>query len=144
MRAGGALDIQRLRAWRFEDIRRRYEAKDTILYALGLGLGARYDDPDELRFVTERDLAALPMMAAVVAKMEIRECLLGVGADTVRAVHGEQRTTFDWALPPSGEVVGRGRVTGIWDKGPGRGTLVEFTQEVFEAGSGVRLACLRN
>lgn len=138
------MKLDRLRDWVFEDVDRHYDERDTMLYALGLGLGANFTDPDELRFVTEKNLRTLPMMAAVVAKMEIRKCLVGAEVDVVEAYHGEQRSVFERPLPPSGHAVGRGRITGIWDKGRERGTLVEFEQQVFNQETGERIATLRN
>jgi hypothetical protein len=42
--------------------------RDTILYALGVGVGAEHPtDPSELQYVYEDGLKALPTMAAVVA-----------------------------------------------------------------------------
>jgi len=138
------MKLEILRGWKFEDIRRTYGDQETILYALGIGLGREYTDPDELRFVTERDLWALPTMNAVVAKLELRKCLLAAEIDTVEAFHGEQRSLFDRALPGSGTVVGRGRFLGVWDKGPGRGALIETEQEVFDALTGERYCRLRS
>jgi acyl dehydratase len=138
------MKVDVLRSWRFKDIHRTYGDPETILYALGIGLGARYTDPDELRFVTERDLCALPTMNAVVAKLEVRQCLQAAEVDTVEAFHGEQRSVFDRVLPGRGSVVGKGRVLNIWDKGPGRGTLIDFEQEVFDAESGERYCLLRS
>ena len=39
-----------------------YDEKDTILYALGLGCGT---EADELEFVYEKNLRALPTMAVI-------------------------------------------------------------------------------
>ena len=35
-----AIDYDKLMAWPFEDVRHRYTQRDTMLYALGIGLGA--------------------------------------------------------------------------------------------------------
>ena len=40
-----AIDYDKLMAWPFEDVRHRYTQRDTMLYALGIGLGA--DPVDE-------------------------------------------------------------------------------------------------
>ncbi|MEE8545998.1 MAG: 3-alpha,7-alpha,12-alpha-trihydroxy-5-beta-cholest-24-enoyl-CoA hydratase, partial [Alphaproteobacteria bacterium] len=42
-----------------------WSERDTMLYALGLGLGADPVDRRGLRFVTEKGLEALPTMATV-------------------------------------------------------------------------------
>jgi len=62
-----ALDVQKLLNWPFEELTHEYSARDTILYALGLGLGSDPMDEEQLRFVYERDLRALPTMAVVLA-----------------------------------------------------------------------------
>ncbi len=44
-----------------------WTAKDSIIYALGVGMGADPMDESELAFVYEKDLKAVPTMAGVVA-----------------------------------------------------------------------------
>jgi hypothetical protein len=49
-------------------VHQRYTARDTILYALGVGAGlGAANDPHYLHLVYEKDLAALPTMATVLA-----------------------------------------------------------------------------
>ncbi len=47
------LDANRLLNWTIPEIRQTYTAKDTILYALGIGFGGRADDRDELKCLRE-------------------------------------------------------------------------------------------
>jgi len=51
-----------IEGFEYEPIRRRYDERDTILYALGVGAGPRHD---ELRFVFEEGLQALPTFPVV-------------------------------------------------------------------------------
>ena len=44
------IDYAKLKNWPVPDIEHRYEVKDTILYALGLGCGSDPVDEDDLRF----------------------------------------------------------------------------------------------
>ena len=53
-----ALDIDALNAWDFEEIEHTYVARDTILYALGLGFGEDPTDEAELAYVYEDGLKA--------------------------------------------------------------------------------------
>jgi hypothetical protein len=57
------LDYDKLLNWRPPEVRQKLTRKDTILYALGLGLGADPMDERQLRFVYEKDLLALPTIA---------------------------------------------------------------------------------
>ena len=59
------LDEARLRAWKFEPVRQRYSASETILYALSIGLGTDPVNPRELPFVYEEGLRAWPAMATI-------------------------------------------------------------------------------
>ena len=62
-----ALNYDTLRRWQIADVERSYDARDTILYALGLGIGGDPCDPAQLQFLHEDGLRALPSMAVVLA-----------------------------------------------------------------------------
>lgn len=138
------MDLEKLRNWKWEGAPQSYEAKDTILYALSLGLGANPLDPDELRFLMEDNLLALPTLGAVINRLPLRQCLLETGISSLDVFHGEQRSQFDRPLPPAGIVGARGRVIGVWDKGPGRGALIEMFQELYEPATSMRYCSLRS
>ena len=59
------IDYAALKSWPFPDVEHRYTARDTMLYALGLGCGSDPTDADELQFVFEERLCALPTMTVV-------------------------------------------------------------------------------
>jgi acyl dehydratase len=132
------MDYDKLRQWTFPEIDRAYTERDTMLYALGLGLGSQPTDEVELRFVTETRLETLPTMAAVVGRNA--PWLAQVGVKVTDAVHGEQRMTFHRPLPPAGAVRVRSRLGGVVDKGPGRGVLIHVEQEIVDAAAGA-VAC---
>jgi hypothetical protein len=60
---------ERLLAYKIPEVQHTLTVRDTMLYALGLGLGLGADPMDEnqLRFVYEKNLAALPTMSVVLA-----------------------------------------------------------------------------
>ena len=60
-----AIDYDKLMNRRFERIEQTYTEKDTILYALGVGMGIDPLDEDCLPFVYENGLKAMPAMANV-------------------------------------------------------------------------------
>src|SRR5436305_647567 len=85
-----AIDVEKLLNWPFEELRHEYSVRDTILYALGLGLGSDPVDEEQLRFVYERDLRALPTMAVVLAYPGFWLREPGAGVNWKKILHGEQ------------------------------------------------------
>ncbi len=136
------IDYDKLRNWRFADIPQTYTHRDTILYALGLGLGSAPTDPDQLRFVYERNLAALPTMAVVLGYPGFWLKDAGTGVDWRRVLHGEQGVRLFKPIPPAGKVIGRARVTNLVDKGREKGAYMFFERDVIDAASGETLATL--
>lgn len=114
----------------------RYSARDAILYALGLGLGADPLDAGDLRFLDERALAVLPTFAVTLCSpgMWIREPRLGV--DFARLVHAAQRAEFPAPLPAECEVRGSARVLSLTDRGEGRGAALVLERTISDATSG--------
>ncbi len=137
-----AIDHQTLVNWRFGDLEHAYSARDTILYALGVGLGAPPDDRDQLAFVYEDGLKALPTMAVVLGYPGFWIKDPRTGIDWTRALHGEQGLVLFAPLPASGTVIGRTRITGLVDKGARRGALLISEREVIDKASGVLLCRL--
>ncbi len=136
------IDYDKLMNWTFEPVEQKYTAKDSILYALGVGLSADPLDLDQLRFTYEEDQLALPTMAVVLAYpgFFLKEPQFGV--DWVKVLHGEQGIEIHKPLPAEGHVVGETRFTEIIDKGEGRGALLYSERKVFEKKSGDLLATL--
>jgi acyl dehydratase len=130
-----AIDRDKLLAWPFEPVEQRYEERDTILYALGLGLGAEPTDPRQLRFVYEKGLQALPSMGVILGYPGLWLSDPRTGADWRRLVHGEQSIEILKPLPASGRVVGMTRVLDVIDKGE-KGALVFTRREVRDKASG--------
>jgi acyl dehydratase len=136
------IDYRQLKSWPFKDIEHTYAAKDTILYALGLGAGADPMDEADLRFVYEEGLAALPTMAVVLGYPGFWVKDPATGVDWKKVLHGEQGVIIHRPLPASGTVIGKTRVDEIIDKGAGKGALMFSTREVFDKASGDLLATL--
>jgi acyl dehydratase len=121
-------------------VEQTYTQKDAMLYALGVGLGFDPTDRDQLDFVYEKNLKVLPTFAVVLAYPGLWVRDLDTGIDAVKVVHGEQGLTLHRPLPPAGAVVGKSRVTGVVDKGEGRGALVMAERKIFAKGSGELIA----
>ncbi|MCR9213866.1 MAG: MaoC/PaaZ C-terminal domain-containing protein [Proteobacteria bacterium] len=137
-----AIDYDKLINWKFDDIEQTYTSKDTILYALGLGLSMDPLDMDQLRFTYEEDLLALPTMAVVLAYPGFFLKQPEFGVDWVKVLHGEQGIEIHKPLPAESTVIGTSKITEIIDKGEGKGALMYSTREVFEKSTGDLLATL--
>lgn len=134
------IDYQHALELRTTDRRFSYGEKDTILYALGIGLGANPLNDRERRFVYEDGLIVFPTMATVVAWGA--DALIETGLDFSKLVQGEQRLTVHKPLPPSAQISADWRVDAIVDKGEGKGALIVHTFEISLTETGERLATL--
>jgi len=90
---------------------RTWTAKDTMLYALGVGAGLT-----ELEFATEKGQRVLPTFAVLAA--QARGARAG-DYDPAMLVHAEQAFELHRELSPAGGVRTTTTVTGIYDKGSG-------------------------
>jgi acyl dehydratase len=125
------------------EIRQRLRWQDAALYALSLGVGQDPMDQAELRFVTEgAAMRALPGMAVVLGYPGFWLRDPATGVDAVRLVHGEQSVEIHAPLPVEGEVIGRSRVTGLVDRGAGKGALLYSERVILDAATGRTLATL--
>ena len=130
------MNLQALLAHPFPPQRISYGPRDTILYALSVGVGADPSDPDQLRMVYERDLCALPTMAAVLAHPGAWIANPAFAVDFLKLLHGEQNLTVHRPLPSEGEIEANYRVPAVVDKGTGKGALVYFEKSLTEAATG--------
>lgn len=139
------IDYHRLKARDFGVIRQTYTERDTLLYALSLGLGNDPLDPDALPFIyegTPGGLRTLPTMAAVLGYPGFWARQPDTGIDWVRLMHGEQGLTIHQPLPAAGTLLGRNRISHLIDKGEGKGAIVVVERQV-EGEDGTRYATLR-
>jgi acyl dehydratase len=135
------IDYEKLKNWKFPDVKQRYTARDTILYALGVGAGSDPTDEDELRFVYEAELRALPTMGVVLGGPGFWLKDPAAGVDWRKVLHGEQGLTLHRPLPPAATVIGRSRVTEIIDRGD-KGAFMYSERDVIDQASGARLCTL--
>lgn len=137
------IDHQRLLNWKIPEQRHAYALRDTLFYALSVGLGADPLDPGQLRYVYEKDLAVLPSMATALAAPGgwLRDP--GTGVNCVGLLAAEQAFELHRPLPAAGTVIGRSRVTDVADLGPERGAAIYTERGVYEERTGDLLATVR-
>jgi acyl dehydratase len=123
-----------------EDLPIAWSDKDAMLYALGIGLGSDPLNENELPFVYENGLKAVPTLATTIAFNT--RLLANSGINFALVVHGEQFVEWHRPLPPEGHAVATSRVAGAFDKGE-RGALL-IVETVLKGQSGAPLATLRS
>jgi len=136
------LNYEAVRNRDFGRIVHTYTQRDTMLYALGVGMGADPVDEGELRFVFEKNLQAVPTMASVLGSPGFWWRDPATGADWGKLVHGEQRLELTKPLPPAATLVALNRVISVTDKGEGRGAIAVIERELREEASDERVALL--
>ncbi|MBR0655539.1 MaoC family dehydratase [Plastoroseomonas arctica] len=135
------IDHQTLLNFPIPTIRQTLRWQDTALYNFSIGLGQDPMDKAQLDFLYEPRLKAMPSMAVVLGYPGFWIRDPGTGVDWVKVVHGEQSLILHQPLPVEGELTGVSRVTGVVDRGPGKGAMVYSSREVRDA-AGTLLATL--
>lgn len=136
-----AIDYETLLNFPIPEIRQVITKRDTMLYALSVGLGTDPLDEAQLSYVDhQKPLRAMPAMVVVLGHPGFWLGNPATGVDAVRLVHGEQAIVWHAPLPVEGTVIGRTKVTGMVDKGEGRGALLYSEKRVTDAATGALLA----
>ena len=106
-----------------ENVEISYSDKDSILYSLGVGLGNDPMNMAELKYVYENSQVALPSMATNFQYHS--PLLLKANINFILVVHGEQKLSFSNPLPVSGDFISNAKVIGCYDKGAGKGAVID-------------------
>ena len=122
----------------------RYDEKDVMLYALGVGFMRDPLDEKELPFAYENNgLKVVPTFASVInrgeAPPERQRMPQKSNINFMMVVDGERRITIHKPLPPKCEVIADERYLDILDKGEGKGAVLIQERNVREAASGDKL-----
>lgn len=137
------LDYAGLKSMQIEPIRHTYTRRDTMLYALGLGVGA--EDPTaagDLKYIYEKSLVALPTQALTLAAGAMLLAHPEFGINFKMLLHAEQSLVMHKPLPVAGTVIGEISIDEIYDKGESKGAILFMTRKLFEAASGDLLATM--
>jgi 3-hydroxyacyl-CoA dehydrogenase/3a,7a,12a-trihydroxy-5b-cholest-24-enoyl-CoA hydratase len=122
-----SIDVKKVLGVELPESTYSYTARDVILYALGIGAGAR---EDELKYVYENGLEVFPTFG-VIPPFGALLSLLGVEGfkiNPLMVLHGEQFMELrKRPVATSGTLVTRSSVGNIFDKG--KGALVEIEAE---------------
>jgi acyl dehydratase len=130
------IQYEKLLAFDIPEVEQHLTKRDTILYALGVGLGSDPADASQLRYVYEQGLQALPTMAIILGYPGPWHAKGDLGITRSHVVHGEQGLRIVKRLPVEGDITGKTRITGVVDKGKDKGALVMTESTVREKASG--------
>lgn len=119
-------DVEEALAQEPTTISTSYTDRDTMLYAVAIGMGKDPLDQKELAYTCETvGSRVVPSAATVLARTSARR------TDSLRSkmnyalmLHGEQRLTVHQPLPSAADILVSNRTTGVYDKGEGKGALV--------------------
>ena len=127
-------DVEQALAERGEPVPGEYTDRDSLLYAVAIGMGRDPMDANELEYVCETvGNRVVPTAATVLSRPKQRPSqgnALRGKMNFALMLHGEQRLQVHQPLPSAAETLISSRTTGIYDKGEGKGALVTTETEV--------------
>lgn len=139
-----SIDPDHLLGFPIPPVTHSYGPAEVTLYALSIGIGQDPMDVRQLAYLGAADDAqkAMPAIVNVLGHPGFWLADPATGVDALKVVHGEQGMTLHRPVPPQGHVTAQTRVTGLIDKGPGRGALL-YTEKTICDAEGALLATCR-
>lgn len=127
-------DVEEALAIEPEEIPGSYTDRDSLLYNVAIGMGKDPLDAKELEYVCETiGNRVVPTAATVLTRPERRATnppTLMSKMNFVMMLHGEQRLQVHQPLPPAAETLISNAITGVYDKGEGKGALLTNETQV--------------
>ena len=135
-----ALNYDRLMSLKRSGDRFSYSDRETMLYAIGVGMSRDPYDENELAYTFEKQkLKTIASMATVLQRVPLlKDC----GYDYTKVVHGEQRLLLEKPLEPEAEISVDSRVLSAFDKGTGKGAIINTELVAKDAKTGEKLYTL--
>lgn len=137
-----AIDYDHLLNFDIPEVSQTYGPRDVAHYALSIGMGQDPMDMRQLPYVgaLNDDVRVMPAIVNVLGHPGFWLANPETGVNALKLVHGEQAFILHKPIPVEATIVGKTRVTGLVDKGEGRGALVYSEKEIRDAESGALLA----
>lgn len=122
-------DVEEALAHEPQELRGSYSDRDTLLYAVAIGMGRDPLDAKELEYVCESvGSRVVPTASTVLTRADRSSAEAGPSLmsklNYALLLHGEQRLQIHQPLPPAANTLVSNRTTGVYDKGEGKGALV--------------------
>ncbi len=142
------MNLQHVLSLRFAPTGQDYEMRDSLLYALSLGMGSDPLDADELPYVYEGQGGGapkvVPAQCMVLGWIPFWQDDPATGIDWKHLLHGEERFQIHKPLPASGHVRAQHHVAAVSDKGAGRGAVLQMDTKLYDRDSNELLATLQS
>jgi len=142
------MNLEHVTALRFAPTEQDYEVRDSLLYALSLGMGSDPLDADELPYVYEgladRPQRAVPSQCMVLGWQPFWQDDPATEIAWKHILHGEEHFRIHRPLKTAGQVRAEHRIVSVQDKGPGRGALMQMNTELCDRLSGEPIASLQS
>jgi acyl dehydratase len=138
------VDIERIKNLDLPPLEHRYAARDTILYALGLGYGTNPLDETDLSYVYEENLKTVPSICCVLSHpgFWLKDPVYKV--NWIKILHAEQAFTIHQPIPASGAVRGEYRIAGCEDRGADKGAMLHIDKTLVDMETNARIATVRS
>jgi acyl dehydratase len=137
------MHVEKVYGRAFPETTQAYTARDTILYALGVGFGTEPLDPAHIDFLFEERLKAAPTYANVLGHPGMWARDPEYGIDWKKLLHAEQRLEMHRPLAPEGTIRARHHIMGLRDLGE-RGAMLHQRKQVIDAATGDLIATVTN
>ena len=137
------LNPDKLLSQHIPPVEQTYGPKDCILYALGVGFGYDPLSENELPFVNDKNLKAVPTFPLVLGYTPFWQIAPDLGVTSSHAVHGEQTIVLHAPVATQGTIIGHERITDVIDKGAAKGALLYHERAITDKTSGKLLATLK-
>ena len=128
------MNLEKLLALEFPEIDCAATPRDAMLYALGIGVGDKPEAATDLQFVYENGLKIFPSQVNVICHPGAWLMNPALEVDWLKLLHGEQGFEILKPLEPGKTYTGRYKITGVLDKGAGKGALLFMRKELREKG----------
>jgi acyl dehydratase len=142
------MNLNHVSSLRFAPTDQDYDLRDTLLYALSLGMGSDPLDADEQPYVFEGARPGgpyvVPSQCMILGWIPFWQDDPATGIQWKRILHGEERFQIHRPLPVSGRVQARHHMAAVSDKGLGRGAVVQVDTALHDRDSGDLLATLQS
>ncbi|MFM8556165.1 MAG: MaoC/PaaZ C-terminal domain-containing protein [Betaproteobacteria bacterium] len=120
------INADQLLNWTFEECIQTFTVRDTLFYALSLGVGSDPYNRSHLKFVYEEGLVALPTLPMILGWPGLWFSDPATGIDASAVVNVGQTLIVHSPCPVAATVSAQTRIVAVYDRGAGRGALVHL------------------